>query len=140
MRKNDNERIPHQFGAFCIKVLKNEMAAIYNEYTKQRNFEKPLNELSLDEVFQIAIADEYFSGEHIFQVLDKSVIVRDELLAKAIANLPQKKQEVILMSYFLGMNDREISDELNTIRQTVSGHRNVTLNKLREYLEKEGFE
>ena len=140
MKEKDKERIQNQFGAFCTKVLKNEMATIYNEYTKQSDFEKPLSELNLDELLQIAVVDEYFSGEHIFQVLDKSVIVMGDLLADAIANLPEKKQEVILMSYFLGMNDREISDELNMIRQTVSGRRNATLNKLREYLEKEGFE
>lgn len=47
---------------------------------------------------------------------------------------------MILLSYFLGMTDREISDKLNIVHQTVSKRRLTTLKELREYLMKEGFE
>ncbi len=47
---------------------------------------------------------------------------------------------MILLSYFLGMSDREISERLNVVRQTISKRRLVTLKELREYLMKEGFE
>ena len=63
-----------------------------------------------------------------------------DLLAGALMQLPESKRDVILLSYFLGMTDREISDKLNIVRQTVSKRRLVTLKKLREYLVKEGFE
>ena len=46
----------------------------------------------------------------------------------------------ILLSYFLEMTDREISEKLNIVHQTVSKRRLVTLKELREYLMKEGFE
>ena len=68
------------------------------------------------------------------------MVVTGDLLAGALMQLPESKRDVILLSYFLGMTDREISDKLNIVRQTVSKRRLVTLKKLREYLVKEGFE
>ena len=46
----------------------------------------------------------------------------------------------LLLSYFLGMTDREISEQLNVVRQAISKRRSGILKELREYLEKEGFE
>ena len=63
-----------------------------------------------------------------------------DLLADALAQLPEDKRDVILLSYFLGMTDREISEKLNVVHQTVSKRRLTTLKELREYLMKEGFE
>ena len=68
-----------------------------------------------------------------------------ELTADALAQLPEGKRDVILLSYFLEMTDREISEKLNIVHQTVSKRRLVTrrlvtLKELREYLMKEGFE
>lgn len=54
--------------------------------------------------------------------------------------MPEDKRDVILLSYFLGMNDREISERLNVVRQTISKRRLITLKELREYLMKEEFE
>ena len=68
------------------------------------------------------------------------VVVTGNLLADAIAQLPEEKRNVILLSYFLGMSDREISKRMNVVRQTISKRRLVTLNELRKYLIKEGFE
>ena len=57
-----------------------------------------------------------------------------------VAQLPKGKRDVILLSYFLDMTDREISEKLNIVHQTVSKRRRATLKELREYLVKEGFE
>ena len=48
---------------------------------------------------------------------------------------------MILLSYFLGMTDREISEKLNIVPSgPLSKRRRATLKELREYLVKEGFE
>ena len=83
---------------------------------------------------------QYFMDEHIFEVQGLPVVATGNLLAEAIAQLPEDKRDVILLSYFLGMNDREISERLNVVRQTISKRRLTTLKELREYLMKEGFE
>ena len=73
-------------------------------------------------------------------MLGRKIIVVGDLLAEALAQLPESKRDVILLSYFLGMTDVEISQRLNAVRSTISKRRNSILKELREYLEKEGFE
>lgn len=133
-------RVQNQFGGFCTRVLKNEAMRIHNEYTRQRDREKSLVDLTDSELSQIATVDKHFNDEHIFDVLGLPVVVTGDLLAEAIAKLPEEKRDVILLSYFLGMSDREISEHMNVVRQTISKRRAKTLKELREYLEKEGFE
>ena len=96
--------------------------------------------LTASELEQTAVWDKHFMGEHVFEVLGLPVVVAGDLLADALAQLPEGKRDVILLSYFLGMTDREISEKLNIVHQTVSKRRLVTLKELREYLMKEGFE
>ena len=100
----------------------------------------PLDELTASELEQTAVWDKHFMDEHVFEVLGLPVVVTGDLLADALAQLPEGKRDVILLSYFLGMTDREISEKLNIVHQTVSKRRLVTLKELREYLVKEGFE
>lgn len=140
MKDPYEQRVQNQFGGFCTRVLKNEAARIHNEYARQRDREKSLGALTPGELSQIATVDKPFENEHIFEVLGKPVVVTGDLLAEAIAKLPEDKRDVILLSYFLGMSDREISEQMNVVRQAISKRRAKTLKELREYLEKEGFE
>ena len=133
-------RIQNQFGAFCTKVLKNEARYIQREYARRRDQEKSLDDLTASELEQTAVWDKHFIDEHVFEVQGLPVVVIGNLLADAIAQLPEGKRNVILLSYFLGMSDREISERLNVVRQTISKRRLTTLKELREYLMKEGFE
>ena len=140
MKDSYELRVQNQFGGFCTRVLKNEANRIHNEYAKQREKEKSWDELSQVELERLSVVDKYFCDEHVFEVLDKQVIVISDLLAEAIANLSDVKREIILLSYFLGMTDREISEHLHVVRQTVSKRRARILKELREHLEKEGLE
>lgn len=140
MKDPYEQRVQNQFGGFCTRVLKNEAARIHNEYAKQRENEKSLGDLSLNELSQIAVTDKHFADEHIFEVLGKPVVVSGDLLAEAIAKLPEDRRDIILLSFFLGMSDQEISEQMNVVRQTIYRRRARTLKELRVYLEKEGFE
>jgi len=140
MKDSYEQRVQNQFGSFCTKVLKNVANDILKEYTRQRDREKSLDNLSPDEQAQTASYDKYFQDEYVFEVLGKKVIVVGDLLAASLAQLPDKKRDIILLSYFLGMTDREISEQLNVVRQVISRRRGSILKELREYLEKEGFE
>jgi len=140
MKDSNEQRIQNQFGSYCARVLKNEANRVRNEYARQRDNETPWDDLSQSELEQASTADRYFMDEHVFEVLGLPVVVSGDTLAEAIASLPKDKRDVILLSYFLGLNDREISERLNVVRQTISKRRLVSLKELREYLEKEGFE
>ena len=136
MKDSYEQRIQNQFGAFCVKVLKNEARYIQRELASLQSQEKSLDELTTSELEQTAVWDKHFMSEHVFEVLGLPVVVTGDLLAQ----LPEGKRDVILLSYFLEMTDREISEKLNIVHQTVSKRRLVTLKELREYLMKEGFE
>ena len=140
MKDSYEQRIQNQFGGFCVKVLKNEARYIQREYARRREQEKSLDDLTANELEQTASKDQYFNDEHVFEVMGIPVVVTGNLLADAIAQLPEEKRNVILLSYFLGMSDREISERMNVVRQTISKRRLVTLKELRKYLIKEGFE
>jgi RNA polymerase sigma factor (sigma-70 family) len=140
MKDSNEQRVQNQFGGFCTRVLKNEANRIRKEYAKQRNVETPWDDLAQEELALTATKDRHFMGEHIFEVQGLPVVVTGDLLAEAIAHLPERKREVILLAYFLGMNDREISEHLHVVRQTISKRRLVSLKELRKYLEQEGFE
>ena len=140
MKDSYEQRVQNQFGGFCTRVSKNEANRIHNEYARQRELEKSLNAVTPEELEQIAVMDQYFQDDHVFEVLGKQVVVTGDLLADAIAKLPDRKRDIILLTYFLGLTDREISKYLNIVHQTVSKNRIRILKELREILEKEGFE
>lgn len=140
MKDSYEQRIQNQFGAFCVKVLKNEALHIQRDYAGLRDQEKSFGELTTSELEQTAVWDKHFMREHVFEALGLPVVVTGDLLADALAQLPEGKRDVILLSYFLEMTDREISEKLNIVHQAVSKLRLVTLKELREYLMKEGFE
>ena len=131
-------RIQNQFGAFCAKVLKNEARNICREYAHLHDREKSLDGMTAAELEQTAALDRYFEGEHTFDVLGVPVVVCGDTLAGALARLPEGKRAVILLTYFLGMTDREIGQRLNVVHQTISKRRLTALKELRGYMTEEG--
>ena len=131
-------RIQNQFGAFCAKVLKNEARNICREYAHLHDREKSLDGMTATELEQTATVDRYFEGEHTFDVLGIPVVVCGDTLAGALARLPEAKRTVILLTYFLGMTDREIGRRLYVTHQTVSKRRLTALKELRGYMTEEG--
>ena len=125
------KRVQNQFGGFCTKVLKNEARHIQREYARQRERETTLDTLSPEELVQVSFEDRYFSGDHIFEVDGLPVVIVGDSLANAISKLQPKNQEVILLSYFHSMTDREISEQLGVCRQSIAKRRNGALKLLR---------
>ena len=96
--KSYEERIQNQFGGFCTRVLKNEAKYIYRELSNQAVKEKVFDELSDKELSELAVYDNYFNSEHVFNVHGKEVVVNGDLLAEELEKLPADKRDVILMS------------------------------------------
>ena len=57
------------------------------------------------------------------------VLVKNELLAEALNALPERKRDIILLSYFLDMSDAEIGELLNVVARRFSGTGNPRLRK-----------
>ena len=67
-------------------------------------------------------------------------MVVGDRLAAVLSGLPETELEIILLYFFLGLTDEEISTYFHVVRQTISKRRAAILSNLREQLKKEGVE
>ena len=89
---------------------------------------------------QLYTEDKYFVSEQIFNVLGLNVIVTDDVIAEALQSLPERKRDIILLSYFLELSDREIGDKLKMLRSTVQYQRTSTLQQLKNFMKGDTYE
>lgn len=138
MKSSYEQRVQNQFGGFCTRVLKNEANRIYNEYARKQEYERSWEELCDKDILETAFWDRYFRNDHVFVVLGQPVVVTGDHLAAALSSLPTVEREIILLYFFLGLTDEEISSYFHVVRQTISKRRVAILKNLRKQLEKEG--
>ena len=58
-------------------------------------------------------------------------------MGEALTALPADRRDILLMSYFFDMPDREIAERLNIARRTVGKYRVKTLRELKKIMESE---
>lgn len=122
LSSSDKERIQHQYDALAKKTLVGEAKSHRRTLAKRAAREVTFSDLSESDYFR-------------FQVSGFDVLVKNELLAEALNALPERKRDIILLSYFLDMSDAEIGELLNVVRTTVFRHRKSALAKIKQYLE-----
>ena len=83
----------------------------------------------------VSCLDDYPSNLSVFVVRGQIITVRDDRLATAIAALSTDRQEIILLSYFLDMPDREIAERLDMVRSTVQYKRKNALKEIKKKME-----
>lgn len=79
--------------------------------------------------------DDYIAESEVFRVLDYDIEVKDKLISEALKYLPEKKRNVILLSFFLDMTDTEIAKHMNLVRNTIHHHRVSSLQALKKIME-----
>lgn len=127
--------VRHQFDSFCKKVLREESRDYERQLAHSLEREITFSDLSESILSQISVMDEYPSDHTYFDVLDYRVAVRNNQLAKALASLPSKKRDVVLLAFFLDMNDAEIAEKFNVVRTTIQRRRTSSLAELKSRLE-----
>jgi len=139
VKNSYEQRVQNQFGGFCTRVLKNEANRIYHECTRKQEYERSLEDLHVEGVRETPFWDCYFRSDHVFDVLGWPVVVVGDHLAAVLSGLPKAEREIILLYFFLGLTDEEISAYFHVVRQTISKRRAAILRNLREQLKKEGI-
>ena len=134
------ERVSNQFGSFCIKVLKNKSRDIDNENALVNQTVKSFLDLTKDEYLSIAVNEQYFEKDYVFNVLEKQVVIHNRELSEALCKIPDKHRDIILLSYFLDMSDEDISKTFHTLRQTITYRKKAAVKKLREKICEEEIE
>lgn len=125
------------FDSYCKKILKNEAINIQREYQRLNEIQTSFSDLSTQQLAKLSVYDEYSTDYSSFKVLEYDIAVKDELLAEALQELPEKKRDIVLLSYFLDYSDVEIAELLHLLQRTVGYHRTTALEKLKTRLEKD---
>lgn len=128
-------RIRKQFDSFCKTLLKNEMIDYERARSYRLKHEVSFSELTEGELEQLKTDDEYIVESEMFRVLDYDIEVKDELIGEALKYLPEKKRNVILLSFFMDMTDTEIAKHMNLVRSTIHHHRVSSLQALKKIME-----
>lgn len=128
-------RIRKQFDSFCKTLLKNETIDYERARTNRLKYEVSFSELTQEELGCLNTMDEYIAESEVFRVLDYDIEVKDELIGEALKCLPEKKRNVILLSFFMDMTDTEIARHMNLVRSTIHHHRTSSLQALKKIME-----
>lgn len=129
-------KIQIQFQAYCYKILRGEAV----DYYYLQKHEKSIESLSSEESGELYVSDEYKSDDHLFKVLEYDIGIKSDLLAEVLHLLSQKKRDVILLSFFLGMSDTEIARIMCVVNSTIHEHKKKALKLMKSELEKRGME
>jgi RNA polymerase sigma factor (sigma-70 family) len=140
LKPADGNRVRHEFDSYCKKVLKYNARNHFERLRRQSEQEVTFSELSESELASLAVVDVYPSDETVFDVQGEAVTISDDELAEALTALPQDRRDIVLMSYFTGLTDREIASRMDMARSTVQHRRTSTLKELRRRLEEIDYE
>lgn len=127
--------VRHQFDSLCRKVLREESRNIDKQLARRAEKEISFSGLSEQELGRLYAMDDYPSDSTYFDVLDYRIAIKDDRLAKALADLPGEKRDILLLSYFLDMNDREIAEALNMVQRTVQRRRTSSIQEIKIRME-----
>ena len=122
MEQSSSERkqtVRHQFDSFCKMVLHGEKVNYEKEMEYRGRHEISLSQVPEEELSRLYTVDEYIAESEMFRVLDYDIEVKDELISEALKYLPEKKRNVILLSFFMDMSDTEIAKHMNLVRSTI---------------------
>lgn len=140
MKPSDFQKtVQCQFDCKLKRVVKNIIRNYRKELRRRRNKEISFCELPEIVVEKLAVWDEYESDYTAFNVCGIEIRVLDDELADALKALSEKDRNIVLMYFFLGMSDTEISDKMKIDRTTSFRIRKSSLDKIGKKL-KENME
>ena len=136
------EHIEYTFSAFCKIVLRNAAISAYRDFGRKQKHEVSLDYLMSETPFEPFTTDSYFEQYDkptVFVVKgQKKIVVANKRLADALLKLSEQRRTVLLMSFFLGYNERKIGSEYGKSRSTVNYWKHAALKQLRkEWLKSE---
>lgn len=109
-----------QLFSWMYRIATNEAITFLNKKAKKLKLSSEELQLKLIENLE---SDVFFEGEHI-----------QLKLQKAIANLPEKQQQVFNMKYFQELKYREISEILGTSEGALKASYHIASKKIEEFL------
>ena len=135
---SDKGRIEHQFDSFCKLVLVCEMKDYKKMILRKMAKEILFSELILIYGYDLEhkkVGQEEIKDIFSIKVMGFDITIKNMLIAEAVLSLTDKGRNIVLMSFFLGMTDKEIGKMLHLGQSTVNYHKNNNLKKMRKFME-----
>ncbi|HIG0358543.1 TPA: sigma-70 family RNA polymerase sigma factor [Clostridium sporogenes] len=129
--------IEAQFDCLVKKVIKCEQKKYCRDIFNRQKKEITFSDLPEQLFSKISVIDDYLSDYTVFNVLGMEVHILNDQLSKILRILPEKKRNIILLSYFMDMSDSEIGQLMNLVRSTIYRHRTSTLEEIKKMYEEE---
>ena len=131
----DSEHLACRFDAYCKRLLKNEVIDAIRGEKRMGQREVAFSDLTRAERGQLQYIDQYAPDRRVFPLLGMEIEVLDADLVRALSTLPTDRRTIILLSYFLKMQDEEIGNRLGLSWPAVQRRRTSTLDMLRKILD-----
>ncbi|GAA4655197.1 sigma-70 family RNA polymerase sigma factor [Anaerocolumna aminovalerica] len=127
--------IENQFDYICKRAMEDERKDYQRYISRLSKREVLFSDIGDYLVSQFSAIDSYSTDFHTFTLNGSTIGVENDLLSEALKNLTEKKREIILLYYFMDMNDSEIAEMLKLNRSTVYRHRTNGLAFIKEFME-----
>lgn len=129
--------IEKQFDYICKRVLKDERIDYMRYLTKISKKELSFSEMEEYVINQFSYEDTYSIDFTFFNLFGIDIGVKNEFISDALNNLSDQKKKIILLYYFMDLNDLEIAKILNLSRSTVNEHRRSGLTLIKKFIEED---
>lgn len=123
-----------QFNSLMLIIIKNKLKNRNRQLARRSKHEILFCEIAETKQVEHGTNDTYFYDCVSFEVLHFAIYVSDETLGTALHRLSEKQLSAILLHYFQGMNDREISELYHVSRSAIFSRRSRGLKKLKMLL------
>jgi len=130
------ETVECQFDVYCKKIAHNVAKNIYEKEKKYNQYNVSL-ELNMEQVNKSCTWDCYKTETTHFQTHGYTVLIEDETIAKAIAKLPRKQRDVILLSFFTDLNNKKAATVIGISQSTLHHHKASALANLHKLIKTE---
>lgn len=146
IHEDNKQIICYRFDAFCKKAMRYEARNCYKAIKRKQKREISLDYLMEEYTYEPPSLNDGFTVQPMqfisteFSISGQVVSIENEQLAIALLQLPEKKRELILLLYFLGVTEKEIAKMYNRTRNTINYHKHRILEQLQQEMEKLEYE
>ena len=129
--EQDIERILHKFDTYIKKVVKNCAINLWKVRQRRWKHERLMSELPDRVSMNLQGTQDIPYDSILFNVFHTKVAIQNEQLSKQLADLSEKKRQILLLYYFIGMTDYEIGQAMRISYENVKKTRNRTLTEMK---------
>ena len=109
--------IRYQFEVFCKKVIRGERCDYLRQVLRRADQEVSFSDMPFDTLLRIGMSDDYPSSHYVFETQGHQISIADERLGEALSQIESAGRNLLLLAYFLDLNDREIGALLGIIQR-----------------------